>query len=199
MIDYRINTDQELCSLLRHGDEGAFARIYELYSQRIYTNLKRLLKDEDLAQELLQEVFVRIWDKRASIAVETSFKSYLYRVSENLVRDFFRKASKDKKMMEQLMLAASELYIDNETLYIDKENNQLLHKAIDTLPPQRRRIFTLCKIEGKSYSEVSELTGISVSTINDHIVKATKTIRTYFVLSGDSTVVLVLATFIVAM
>jgi len=196
MIDDNIRTDQELSSLLRHGDKSAFARLYEMYSQRIYTNLIRLLKDEDLAQELLQEVFVRIWDKRETLQVETSFRSYLYRVSENLVRDFFRKAAKDKRMMEQLIMAASELYIDNEELYIHKENNILLHQAIDTLPPQRRRIFILCKIEGKSYNEVSEITGVSVSTVNDHIVKATKAIRAHFVLSGDSAIILVIAAII---
>lgn len=196
MIDDNISTDQELCSLLRHGDKSAFARLYEMYSQRIYTNLIRLLKDEDLAQELLQEVFVRIWDKRETLQVETSFRSYLYRVSENLVRDFFRKAAKDKRMMEHLIMAASELYVDNEELYIHKENNILLHQAIDTLPPQRRRIFILCKIEGKSYNEVSEITGVSVSTINDHIVKATKAIRAHFALSGDSAIILVIAAII---
>lgn len=196
MIDYNVSTDQELSSLLRHGDERAFAQLYMQYSQRIYTNLKRLLKDEDLAQELLQEVFVRIWDKRETLNFETSFRSYLYRISENLVNDFFRKASKDKKMMEHLVLAASELYIDNEELYINKESNMLLHKAIETLSPQRRKIFTLCKIEGKSYSEVSEMMGVSTSTINDHIVKATKSIRTYFVLSGDSSVILLVAAII---
>jgi RNA polymerase sigma-70 factor (family 1) len=196
MMSYDNYTDAELTALLKQGDEQAFERLYQKYSQRIYTNLKRLVKDDELAQELLQDLFVKIWGKRFELTYETSFRSYLYRISENLVRDFFRKAARDKKLMEHLVTTASELYQDLETDYIHKENNALLYKAIETLPPQRRKIFTLCKIEGKSYDEVSLLMGISNSTINDHIVKATKAIRIYFVVSGNVSIILIAAAMI---
>lgn len=177
MSAYSKYTDQELAGLLTQGDEPAFAELYKIYSPRIYSNLKRLTKDEELAKELLQEVFFKVWEKREALNVEVSFQAYLYRISENMVRDFFRKASRDKKLMEHLVSAASEFYSTVEDLYISKENQGLFQKAIDELPPQRKKIFTLCKIEGKSYEEVSALLGVSTSTINDHIVKATKAIR----------------------
>lgn len=170
-------TDQELAGLLRQGDEPAFAELYKIYSPRIYSNLKRLTKDDELAKELLQEVFFKVWEKRDALNVEISFQAYLYKVSENMVRDFFRRASRDKKLMEHLVNAASEFYSTVEDLYISKENQSLFQRAIDELPPQRKKIFKLCKIEGKSYEEVSALLGVSTSTINDHIVKATKAIR----------------------
>lgn len=193
---YSNSTETELISLLKDGDRVVFAYMYQLYSQKIYSNLKRLLKDEEIAQEFLQDVFLKIWDKRAELAIHTSFHSYLYRIAENLVKDYFRKALRDKKLMEHLVVAASELYMDIEEMYIGKEDQTLLNKAIETLPPQRRKIFILCKLEGKSYDEVGQLLGISNSTINDHIVRATKTIRTYFITSGELSIILIAAAII---
>lgn len=189
--------EMELISLLKEGDQQVFSYFYRTYSPRIYVNLKRLVKDEELAQELLQEVFVKIWERRPELTIQTSFKSYLYRIAENLARDFFRKAQRDKKLTDYLLATATELYIDNERLYIDKQNRELLNKAIDILPAQRRRIFVLCKIEGKSYEEVGRLLGISCATINDHIVKATKAIKKYFLVTGELHMVLIAATMIV--
>ncbi|TCC98514.1 RNA polymerase sigma factor [Pedobacter hiemivivus] len=177
MAAYSTLSILELTALLKNSDERSFSELYKIYSTRIYSNLKRLTKDDELAKELLQEVFFKVWEKREALNVEISFQAYLYKISENMVRDFFRKASRDKKLMEHLINAASEMYNTVEDLYISKENQSLFQKAIDELPPQRKRIFTLCKIEGKSYDEVSQLLGISNSTINDHIVKATKAIR----------------------
>nr|WP_121269793.1 RNA polymerase sigma-70 factor [Pedobacter schmidteae] len=177
MAAYSEFTNQELSGLLRQGDEPAFAELYKIYGPRIYSNLKRLTKDDELAKELLQEVFFKVWEKRDGLNVAVSFQAYLYKISENMVRDFFRRASRDKKLMEHLVNAASEFYSTVEDLYISKEDQGLFQKAIDELPPQRKKIFKLCKIEGKSYEEVSVLLGVSTSTVNDHIVKATKAIR----------------------
>lgn len=197
MAAYSSYNDQELVALLQQGDDCVFSEIYKFYSPRIYSNLKRLTKDEELAKELLQDVFFRVWEKRETLNVEISFQAYLYRISENMVRDFFRKASRDKKLMEHLVTAASELYHTVEDLYISKENQSLFEKAIDELPPQRKKIFTLCKIEGKSYDEVGQLLGISNSTINDHIVKATKAIRLSVGAAGHNAIICIAASLVV--
>ncbi len=79
-------------------------------------------------------------------------------------------------------------------LLFDKENAQLVHKAVETLPEQRRQIFTLCKLEGKSYEQVAQLMGISKTTVNDHIVKANKAIKTYILANKDLVIGLLLYT-----
>lgn len=171
--------EKELLSRLRQGDQEAFTQLYHLYSERLYRNLLALVKSEQLAEEILQDIFVQFWEKRATIDIQSSFRSYLFRIGENKVHDFYRKARRDQKLHAYIKAAASEQYTHIEEALLSRENAGLLQQAIDTLPPQRRQVFEYCKLQGRSYREVSELLGISTSTINDHIVKATRDIRQF--------------------
>ncbi|GEP98829.1 RNA polymerase sigma factor [Chitinophaga cymbidii] len=168
-------SDSELLELLRNGSKEAFTQLYATYSERLYHILLRMVKSPDIAEELLQDVFIRIWEKRATINVQSSLGAYLNKIGENIVYDFFRKAARDRSLYAQL-----ENYMERVTepaaAPVDG-GEDLLNKAIEELPPQRRQVFRLCKLEGQSYQQVSLLLGISVSTVNDHIVKATKTLQ----------------------
>lgn len=185
-----IISEKELLLQLRAGNEHSFAQLYDLYSPRIFGFLLKLTKKEEAAREILQEVFIRLWEKRHTLDPEKSFRSYLFRIAENCVVDFFRKAVQDKKLGKQLMYLASERYLHVEEQIYEREKNALLNQAINLLPPQRRRVFELCKFEGKSYKEVSLMMGISVSTISDHLLKATRAIRQHILLSGHITTLL---------
>jgi RNA polymerase sigma-70 factor (ECF subfamily) len=191
-----IRSEKELLVKLKAGDTNAFEQIYRSYSNRLFGNLLKLLRSETEAQEILQEAFLKIWQNRAQIDPERSFRSYLFKIAENKVFDHFRKAALEKRAQIQLSRASD---IDNslvDSMLLDKENLQVLTKAIDKLPPQRRQVFILVKLQGKTYKEVSEQLGISASTISDHIVKATKSIRDYLTNSEEGLqYVLVLAFF----
>ena len=163
--------------LLTEGSETAFEKLYRLYSKHLLGYLIRLVKSETFACELLQDAFIKIWNNRCNIDPNQSFRSYLFRIAENLVYDFFRKAARDKKLQAVLINSASSEYRHLEEDVCSKENVQLLRKIIDDLPPKRRQVFQLIKIEERSYAEVSALLNISTYTINDHIVKATKFVR----------------------
>ena len=174
-----------------HGDELAFEKIYRLYAPKLYGSLLGLLKSVPQTEEILQDVFLKIWEYRASIDSEKSFRAFLFKIAENKAYDFFRKASRDKKLEAELIALSTVNYMAIEEFVADDEKLVLLENAINKLPPQRQQVFKLCKLEGKSYREVSELLGISLSTISDHIVKATKAIPTQ--LEGYPNVVLALA------
>lgn len=171
-----LHNEKELLIRLIEGDEAAFETIYYHYSPRLYGNLLKMVKTGHLASEILQDVFIKIWNKRQQIDPENSFRSWLFKIAENAVYDCFRKAARDKALQQALLQAATDHYLHIEETLITKENEQLLEDVINTLPPQRRQIFRLCKIEGKTYEEVSKLLGISTSTISDHIVKANRAI-----------------------
>ena len=172
--------EKELLLQLSNDSEQAFEKIYKLYSARLYGNLIKLVKSESEAQEILQDVFLKIWNNRHSIDTDKSFRSYLFKIAENKVYDFFRKAARDKKKEHVLLEIASSEYMPVEDIMLSDAKTVLLEKAIESLSPQRQQVFRLCKLEGKSYREASEILGISASTISDHIVKATKSIRDYF-------------------
>jgi RNA polymerase sigma-70 factor (ECF subfamily) len=91
--------------------------------------------------------------------------------------DFLRQSIRDQKRRDYLLIAASEKYTHIEEGLLSKENMNIILAAIESLPPQRKQVFKLCKIEGLSYEEVSVRLGISTSTISDHIVKATRSLR----------------------
>ncbi len=172
--------EKELLSQVREGDVRAFERIYKSYSPRLYGSIFRIVKSVSVTEELLQDVFQRVWEHRKTIDVNLSFKSYLFTIARNLVYDYFNKASRQKLMERYLQAKEMNSSDAFRNQLEEKESEQLLEKAIHQLPPQRRLVYTLCKIEGRSYDDVSRALGISVSTISDHMVKAAKSIKAYY-------------------
>ena len=193
MINVNYTDEKSLLLQLKNGDERAFEILYNNYKYRIAGNLFKLLKSDDLVKEVLQELFFRIWEVRTQIDLEKSFKSYLFRIAENLVHDYFRKVAKDKRLLTKMVASGSELYLHVEEDLLSKEDAQKLQKAIDLMPPQRKMVFTLCKLEGKSYKEVEQIMGINAKTISSHMLQANRFLKTYFRDSPTLTISIVLA------
>lgn len=189
--------EQGLLRKLREGDGLALDFFYQRYSLCIYRKIIKMVKVGVVAEELMQDVFVKVWDKRHLIDPNQSFKSYLYTIAQNLVCDFYRKAARDEKLQTQIKALSKGCYTHvEEDIYL-KETHEILNKAIDNLPSQQRLVFTLCKVEGKSYEDVSAALGISTSTINNHIVKATKNIQGYMFKAQNTTTCLAISTILV--
>lgn len=172
-----ISDEHKLVQLLKAGDKLSFETLYKKYGSRLTGYLIKITKSEYLAAEILQETFLRIWNTRDKIDPSLSFRSYLFKIASNLVYDFFRKASRDAVLQKQLIEKASENTMNDQNEFLSAKELSLLQNAIKELPPKRRLIFELIKLEERSYSEVSSLLNISVSTINDHIVKATRFLK----------------------
>lgn len=167
------------------GDEHAFQILYEYYSPPIYGRLLRLVKSTTLAEDLLQQTFLNLWNSRAALDPQRSLSAYLFTIAGNLTLNAWRKAKRDKLLMASLLSGATEQYNNpTEEWLVKKENAQHIRRAIDALPPQRRKVFRLCKLEERSYAEVSHMLGISHSAVNDHIVKAVRTIKRHLVHEG---------------
>jgi len=182
-----------LIQQLQQGSEHAFTMLYDKYSKQLYRNIVRLVKDEDTARELLQDLFLKIWENRWNINPDKSFKSYLYKIAENLIYAHFGKIAKDNRLIAKLVSSYVDFDTNAEDAIIRQENHDLLKKAITSLSPQRKQVFTLCKLEGRSYEEVSNELGISTSTIRDHIVKANKAVKQYFLLNQDVAVLFIIS------
>ena len=180
MLVQPLYNEQELLAKLAEGDENAFEILYLTYSPKIYSKILQLVKQVSIAEEILQDVFLKIWEKRETLDNQKSFRSFLYTIAKNLVVDLFRRAALDRQMLEQFIVENTALYDPFDNNSSDLESKTIVQKALDTLSPQRKKIYTLIKLEGKSYDEVAELLNISTSTINDHVVKATKAMRSYF-------------------
>ncbi|MGZ3874531.1 MAG: RNA polymerase sigma factor [Mucilaginibacter sp.] len=188
-----IHTDQEamLIRQLKAGDEKAFEHFYNLYSAPIYRKLLKLVKVDLVAEEILQGLFIKLWEKKRLLDPERPIKLYLNQMAQNMVIDFYRNLAREQSLQVSLKNKLSEMSQSTEEKIIFKETSDLLEKAVSMLPNQQQTVFRLCKLEGRSYDEVSKILGISSSTINGHIVKATKKVKAYLI-NIDSSVAFVL-------
>lgn len=174
-----IEESKDLLLKLRQGSEPAFNEIYMMYAKTLYQRIFSIVKDSSVTEELLQDLFLKIWQKRDVINPELSFKSFLYTIANNLVYDYMRKVACDKRLVASLMINSVDYYLHTEEAYNVKETNFILTEAINKLSPQQKQVFTLCKIEGKSYKEASQILGITTDTVNSHVVKSSRYIRSY--------------------
>lgn len=167
--------EKELLQKVQHGDHLAFEQIYNKYARRLSIKLLQLLKDEELAQDILQDIFIKLWDMRAEIRPEQSFAALLYTMATHLSYNVFRKATRDVAMRQKLYTTESYTHIE-ESIY-QKETRSLLKEAMAQLSPRQKEVYTLHKLEGKSYKEISEQLNISISAINHHIQLANKQLK----------------------
>ncbi|MCY1662582.1 RNA polymerase sigma factor [Chryseobacterium sp. SL1] len=168
--------EKELLILIREGDYHAFEKIYETHNRKIAQRLFGLLKSWDLVEDVLQELFIKLWNNRNFIDADKPVEAYLYRIATNLVNDYFRNVSKNKRLADELWHRISEVYNPFDEIS-QVESDHELFRSIEKLPAQRKKVFLLCKMEKKSYAEVSKLLQISEAAVNDHITKANRFLK----------------------
>lgn len=175
-----MNREAKLINLIAEESQYAFKEIFDTYHLRIFLFAKKYLKSSHLAEEAVQDVFLKIWEKREELKMVKDFPSWLFQLTKNHLLNTLKKASNDNRIKEEIK-ATMEVCVDQmDKQLIDKEKSDLLHEVIDTLPTQRQEIFRLCRLEEKSYEEVAQIMGISKSTVNDHMVKAMKYLKSHF-------------------
>jgi RNA polymerase sigma-70 factor (ECF subfamily) len=182
------NSDNELALLqrLRQGDEDAFTQLYHKYSLPMYINFLRLVKDEALSEEFVQEIFTRIWMKRRSISIEQNFGAYIYRCAQNMVYDFYRKLKRNRSMYLRFKDIATRSYTHIEETLTLKESEALLYKVLNRLTSQQRKVYLLCKIHGQTYKQAGSELGISAETVKEHLARANTAIRAYVASNMDT-------------
>lgn len=193
MTAHHATDEKDLLLRLRQGDRHAFEKIYGSYSTRIYSNITRLVHDEDVAADLLQDLFIKVWERRADIDADRSFRSFLFTCSRNLVYNYLRRVSLEKQVELYLGSIGTELYEHVEQDMQYRQTSNALRSAIAKLPEQRRKVYTLCKVDGLSYEEVAQQLGISRSAVKDHIVKGNRFIGRYISSLGHTSIAVMIS------
>jgi RNA polymerase sigma-70 factor (ECF subfamily) len=183
---------------MQQGSEQAFTSLYNHYGPRLYLNILRMVKDDLQAGELVQELFTRVWQKRTNKGIGENFEGYIYRIAQNLVYDFFRKLRRDHQLLEKFRALAEENYEYIEEGLQLKQHSHFLHKAIEQLPPQQKKVYELIKHNGCTYKKTAEIMGISPLTVKEYLVAVNKSIRNYILTHTDAAVlVAILSTAII--
>ena len=182
-------SDKQLAGQIKKGQTHAFDQMFDRYSQQLYRFSKSLLKNHEDAEEVVQEVFFRIWKKRNELNERRSFRSFLFSIAYNLIVDQFRQRVKDQKYEQFLIKEAQQNYLNPENKLEYKELKKQVNKAITELPDQRKKIYQLSREEGLSYKEIAGRLHIKPKTVENHINLALKYIRKRL---GNKTLAIVL-------
>jgi len=171
------STESALLLRLQQGDEEAFASLFYAYKDKLFGFALVLTNSAVKAEDLVQDVFMKIWQNRANLSGIENMNAFIYRVAQNQAIDELRRFSK-----ETLAFSAEHL---NEELVVNgpvehllnKEIRQKISEAVDQLPPQQKRIYTLHHEDGYKYEEIASQLNLSVSTIRNHMSQAMGNIR----------------------
>lgn len=186
---YSTYADEQLLLLLADSDQEAFTELYQRYHSGIYRYQLTFVKIPSLAEDLTQEVFLKIWAARQRLKVHTSFAAYIFRTSRNITIDFMQKIAADKKLRNEIILHLQLNFPESSTSQlIAKEYQHLYQQAIGSLPAQGCKVFRLCREEGKTYVEVAGILGISHHTVKEHMTKSLRTLRNFLSQKMDAAV-----------
>ncbi|MNJ95305.1 RNA polymerase sigma factor CarQ [compost metagenome] len=170
--------EHDLLIDLRDGDHDAFEQIYRQYAPGLTMKLISLLKDHELAGDVLQDLFIKVWELRSNIDPNQSIRGYLYTIASNMAKDKFRSA-----LTRQIFFQTE--FSDNGGLdsvsnFMDqKELRIAIEQALGKLPPRQREVYTMFKLDGLSYREIQDKLGIGKPAVNRLIQEAGKKMREY--------------------
>ena len=179
------SSDYFCVKCLIEGDEKAFVALYNKYHRKIYIAALKMTQSEDLAQDVVQDVFLKLWESRKRLDPDKNFSAFIISICRNVIFDLFKKATKEISVKQKLQQFAEIPEPEQEDNGFYEIYEKLLDKAIAKLSPQRRIVFEYCKLQKKSYSEVAHNLNISRSTVQEHVVKANKFVREYLLAYGN--------------
>lgn len=163
-------SNQELVLLIQKNDRVAFYNIYERYSKRLYGFVLRYIKQKEDAEEIVQEVFVKIWESRNKIDAYSSFEAFLFTIASNTTISLLRKRTSEKIYLEHLK---SLQQCANSPDLIDEiqfnELNDRIQSLLNELTPRQKEIFQLSREEGLTHDEIAQKLDISVNTVKKHM------------------------------
>ncbi len=162
---------------LANGKDSALEELFNYYYPRLYNFSKSFLKIEDGIDDLLQEVFVKIWQTRKNIGSTATFNSYIFTITRNMLLNELRSRLNNKKIKDKLQIlsVAEEYSLFSEIAYNDLQEK--IDLAIEELPVRQKEIFTLSRKDGLSHKEIAEKLEISTKTVEYHIAQSTSFLK----------------------
>lgn len=164
---------------MKNGDKNSFDIFYHQYHQIVFRNISKLIHQHEIAEDILQEVFLAFWQHRNELDPEKSVVGWLFVVSYNKSVSWLKKNAKERVRLPE----PSAFFYDDEESKLREESYKrqvsILNEAVEKLPLRKKMAFQLCKMEGRSYEEAAEALGISSDTVREYVKTSSKMISGY--------------------
>ena len=185
--------DEKLIAGFKNGDLDAFQKIYNSYCKPLYRFALSYMKDTFDAEEIVQDVFLKVWEKRAEVDEHKSFKSYLYRITINKIFNELKHRVVKRKYEHQLLNVDQITYETPESKIQFQELNSKIEHLLSKLPEQQRSIFIMSRWQGLTNAEIAQNLNLSVRTVENQVYRAAKFIKLH--LNNDYPVLLLMIVF----
>ncbi|MBL7698550.1 MAG: sigma-70 family RNA polymerase sigma factor [Chitinophagaceae bacterium] len=178
MQQYSTYHQNDLLQKIASGDEHAFSELYNFHWKKVYTFLFRMTRSRQIAEELMMDIFTKLWLRRDLVININDIDAYLLKSSYHKALNFFRYTARQKKLQDALL---HESAINNGTIIADSttylETRELINEAIDHLSPQRKVVFNLGKVHRLSNNEIARELNISPATVKKTMSSALKAVK----------------------
>lgn len=177
-----MGVDKDLIVRLKNADEGAFTLIFEVYIKKVYQFVFTYIKEKTAAEDITQNVFIKIWEKKLAINIDKSFEGFIFTIAYRLVIDHFRQNLAHAHRTTIIGLAEESIasQIHSDDLLKQHHLESLYEKALKSLPPKRKKIFLLSRHNGFSNKQIAERLGLSVKTVENQMTAALSSLKEFF-------------------
>jgi len=184
--------ENELLHKIAAGDQRAFKFVFEYYYNHVYVYALHLTKSEPVAEEIVQETFLKLWRQEVELKKIKKLEGYLITLARNRAIDYLRRVKLQIKIRNENDLTWLETHNETEERIILNDTRRIVQDAINQLPPQQKKVFQLCWQEGLKHEEVAEKMNLSVLTVQSYMKLALNAVRKYVVKNTDIAIVLIL-------
>ena len=166
-----------LFEAIAQNDEQAFKMLFNLYKSRTYAVAFKLTKEAYASEEITQDVFISIWVSRAQLAHVKNAEAYIYTVIYNKVSRYLKKESNQERILQLSIWNIKPFSNETEETVFVHDQQKLLREAVQQLSPQKKLMYELHEVQGKSYDEIAQTLNLSPHTVKSHVLQAVKFIR----------------------
>lgn len=177
--------EKALLARIAEGDKDAFKQLYDRYWNDIYYVALGFLKSPEWSQDIIQEVFIKIWQKRATLTSIEQFKSYIFIIARNELISALRQKMRADGQQDRYRQLLPEQYTSADQPLAVRELETQIGEAVQQLPEQQQRIFRMTRQEGLSHDEIADQLGIARKTVANNITKTLNHIRDYLLEHGN--------------
>ncbi|RPD41404.1 RNA polymerase sigma factor [Chitinophaga barathri] len=172
-----LNNETELIQHAAAGDAMAFAALFRLYKDKLYGFLLRATGSPEMAEDVVQDIFLRLWKHREKLPEITRFDAYIFQMARNQVINSLKRMAKETLILDELVKTGVAVRIDAEDRLNVQEVNKHLLSALEKLTPRQKLVYTLSRDKGLKHEEIARFLDISPSTVNNHLIEALRLIR----------------------